>query len=133
MCFLPRKTQQHLNVLLTKQEWKIKNVNNICTCYACSPYLKHHNKCIFATYHTKARLFFKIRNKDILDMDKMYKRRMRGPTYKIQEFDQNMTEAPPLYKQTYTTISPYMAIYIDSEQSPSHCCPTLLIYKSNAN
>ena len=37
---------------------------------------------------------------------------MRDPPHKIKESDQNMTEAPPLFKGTCTKISPFMAIYI---------------------
>ena len=43
---------------------------------------------------------------------KKNKRRMRDPPHKIKESDQNMTEAPPLFKGTCTKISPFMAIYI---------------------
>ena len=53
-----------------------------------------------------------IRNDKIVFIDKESKRRMRDPPHKIKESDQNMAEAPPLFKGTCTKISPFMAIYI---------------------
>ena len=46
--------------------------------------------------------FFSIRNKDIVIMDKKYKRRMGDPPHEIQESDKSMTKTPPLYKENYT-------------------------------